>query len=122
MVTPLVHEDQIRVAHRRRRVERPKLIFHAFQARIHVAKTLERLISVLCAKILRAPGIGRFENGDVMATVLQLSDDTTQEMRVPVIPVGLQRMIKKSDLHTSASVSSYALTLRPRCSWAYNSK
>src|SRR5437016_1911391 len=52
-------------------------------------------------KIDYAPAGPRLKNTDLVSPGLQFRDNTPEEMRVAVIPIGTQRMVKQDDLHAA---------------------
>src|SRR5438270_12329161 len=54
-------------------------------------------------QVRKAPSILRFVNIYGMTALDELHRDTTQKMRVPMVPIRNQRMIKHHDFHAATS-------------------
>jgi hypothetical protein len=56
------------------------------QFRVKAAISVESCLSVILQEVLQAPGSPRLIGDDRMSTVSEFTQNSTQEMRVPMVP------------------------------------
>jgi hypothetical protein len=59
----------------------------------------KRILTLLCKKVSKAPGVGGFPDADMMTPFYEFRDDAPKKMRVAMVPAGQQRMTENSDVH-----------------------
>src|SRR3954470_19489489 len=62
-----------------------------------------RPIAAIADRVLPAPSIARFVDGDLMAKPYQLARHSAEEMRVAVVPAGGDRVTEENEVHARAS-------------------
>jgi hypothetical protein len=90
-LVPFVHDHDVGV--RQGQVELEKILVGArAQLRIGVVIGLKARLAMILDEVLDAPRIDRLVGDDLVALGDQLAQDSTQEVRVAVVPAGSQRM------------------------------
>src|SRR5829696_3888992 len=110
-VVPLVHQHQVCTCKLPIEVERVEVVLRAPKGRVGALEPCNGFVTVLANQVLAAPGVRRLEHLDTVATRQKLSDHSAEKMRIPVIPVGHERVVKHHDAH-ARSCRTAALRVR----------
>src|SRR5439155_11606629 len=98
-LVPFMHKHQVNAVQEAIESQFCQGIRRAAQVRVHLAEGAQWCCPMLGHEIDYAPGCPGFKNADLVSLGLQFRGNTPEEMRVTMIPVGTQRMVKQSDLH-----------------------
>jgi hypothetical protein len=98
-VVPLVDEDEVCAVEGRAQVERRELVLDALESREGAAELVERRLPLLGQEAQAAPAAARLVDGHFVAALRQLTDDPAQEVGVPVVPVGDERVVEEDGAH-----------------------
>jgi hypothetical protein len=93
-----VHQHDVGPVERSIEIERSGIVAIGHQAGIVAVKIEDRLIPMLLEEVLQTPGVARLVRFDLVSAATELVNDTAQEMGVPMIPVGHERMVEEDEL------------------------
>ena len=106
-IVPLVNDHQIGIGSQFGRIG-ILAIDRGRETRIAFAPRSETFVAVIAKQILQAPRALRFKGFHRVPAHRQLVEQSTQEMRIAVIPARLQRMGEIGDLHAATSWAASA--------------
>src|SRR5690242_7060879 len=100
-LVPFVHEHQLNAIQQTLESQPCQRVGRATQVRVCLTESAQRCRPMLGHEIDQAPAGPGLKHADLVSTGLQFIGNTPEEMRIAVIPIRTQRMVKQGDLHAA---------------------
>src|SRR5262245_58655409 len=102
-IVPLVNQNELRAGERRVEIDTRAGVARDPQRWVTLPELGDRQLADFRRQVQSAPGVDGLVDLDLVPPRRELRGDTTQEMRVTVVPVRKQRMTEEADIHVPAS-------------------
>src|SRR5512145_3328564 len=98
-LVPFVHNHEINAIQKTIESQPGQGVRGAAQVRVRLTEGTQRCCSMLSHEVDQTPAGSGLKHADLVSPSLQFRSNTPEEMRIAVIPIRAQRMVKQGDLH-----------------------